>query len=172
MRFRRLLQKLVAVKRIDLILQECFLVKFDILCLELSHQARSGSFMCVIVISTALSHVDFATICKHAKHALIRFYTGCVGLQIFDLRHNYIFFSDCYIFCAKMYLKFTIFRLHVLHSRIFSRIVSKISFVLFLDFHTQDNDALMICFEKWHFHISLNFHNSTLELKLGVKWNI
>ena len=76
------------------------LVLFDILCLELSHQARSGSFMCVIVISTALSHVDFATICKHAKHALIRFYTGCVGLQIFDLRYNYIF-SFWYIFVQK-----------------------------------------------------------------------
>jgi len=140
--------------------------------LELSHQARWGSFMCVIVIFAALSHVDFATICKHAKHALKRFYTGCVGLQIFDLRHNYIFFSYCYIFCAKMYLKFTNLRLHVLHSRIFSRIVSKISFGLFLDFHTQDNDALMICFEKWHFHISLNFHNSTFELKLNVIWNL
>ena len=50
--------------------------------MELSHQARWGSFMCVIVIFAALSHVDFATICKHAKHALKRFYTGCVGLQI------------------------------------------------------------------------------------------
>ena len=92
--------------------------------MELSHQARWGSFMCVIVIFAALSHVDFATICKHAKHALKRFYTGCVGLLIFDLRQNYIFFSYCYIFCAKMYLKFTNLRLHVLHSRIFSRIVS------------------------------------------------
>lgn len=115
---------MIAVKRIDLILQDLFVVIFDISCLELSHQAISGSFMCVIVISTALSHVDFATICKHAKHALIRFYTGCVGLQIFDLRYNYIFFFLIH-FCAKMYLKFTILRLHVLHSRIFSRIVLK-----------------------------------------------
>jgi len=88
---------LIAVKRIDLILQELFLVIFDISCLELSHQAIPGSFMCVIVISTALSHVDFATICKHAKHALIRFYTGCVGLQILDLRYNYIFLFDTFL---------------------------------------------------------------------------
>ena len=131
------LQKLIAVKRIDLILQEWFLVKFDILCLELSHQARSGSFMCVIVISTALSHVDFATICKHAKHALIRFYTGCVGLQIFDLRYNYIFFSFWYIFVQKCIWnsRFWDFTCCTLEFSLES--YYKISLGLFLDFHTQ-----------------------------------
>ena len=135
--------------------------------MELSHQARWGSFMCVIVIFAALSHVDFATICKHAKHALKRFYTGCVGLLIFDLRQNYIFFSYCYIFCAKMYLKFTNLRLHVLHSRIFSRIVLKYRLAYFWIF-THRQWRIDDTFEKWHFHISLNFHNSTLELKLDV----
>ena len=140
------------------------------MCLELSHQARSGSFMCVIVISTALSHVDFATICKHAKHALIRFYTGCVGLQIFDLRYNYIFFLFDTFLC-KMYLKFTILRLHVLHSRIFSRIVLKYRLAYFWIF-THRQWRIDDTFEKWHFHISLNFHNSTLELNLELKWNL
>ena len=72
--------------------------------------------MCVIVILIALSHVDFATICKHAKHALKRVYTGCVGLQDFDLRHNYIF---CFLFTHTFsFVKKNVFEIHDLTSRV------------------------------------------------------